>query len=127
MLFNQQTEAHKGVYNQPLPNMVFALSKFQGGGLLVEAPDGMVQRKIADKIYTGVVLEFSDGVSVCDAKTSCHITEAWAGDRMVLVAYAVMGTQNMAGTIVCSLSFLAFASRILRRGAGDETVDIGAR
>ena len=79
--------------------MVFALSKFQGGGLLVEAPDGVVQRKIADKIYTGVVLEFADGVSICDAKTSCRITEAWAGDRVVLVAYAVMGVREAAAPL----------------------------
>ncbi|CAE7207099.1 RE1 [Symbiodinium natans] len=83
LFINTQTKAHKDVHNLGM-NIITPLSKFEGGGLLME-PAG-------EESYH---LNVNEGTLQFDPKVK-HSTLPWSGgDRLVLVGYHTRGVEKI--------------------------------
>ena len=83
LFINVQTKAHKDVHNLGM-NIITPLSKFEGGGLLME-PAG-------EESYQ---LNVNEGTLQFDPKVK-HSTLPWSGgDRLVLVGYHTRGVEKI--------------------------------
>ena len=84
---NVKAAPHKDVNNAAYANLLLPLSDFKNGQVRQEDPQGRVFRRIQGRLLPGVLLPVADKPCKLDARSCFHMTEAWQGDRILLVGF----------------------------------------
>ena len=79
---------HRDVRNSFDPNLVVAISDFEGGEIFVVRADGDRVVHQGDETLRGVVLDPRQQPCLLHARAEEHFTLPWTGQRLVLVAFA---------------------------------------
>ena len=87
ILDNVLSAPHRDGKNAHSPNLVVALSRFQGGQIWHEDSSGDVERAVHGRMLRGRLLPLQDGPVQVFARDKFHQTEPWSGQRIVLIAY----------------------------------------
>ena len=82
-----KSACHRDLRNADYPNLVYALSKFSGGGVWQQAEQGTEWRFFLDTWMCGEVLPLQPGPALVHARARYHATEPWQGTRCIIVAY----------------------------------------
>ena len=88
LYLNRKTAMHRDSSNAALPNIVVAVSSFQGGGIWVEDSQGTDVQEVAGSPVNGIVHDLSRPLKF-DAHARYRCTMPWEGDRLVAVAFGV--------------------------------------
>ncbi|CAE7805718.1 unnamed protein product [Symbiodinium sp. CCMP2592] len=82
---NLRTQLHQDTANDSRScNLLYPLSKFSGGDVWIESPQGKVPFEHQGEILWGDSLPVSQGLCYLDAPNRRHATLAWQGERSVL-------------------------------------------
>eukprot|EP00439_Symbiodinium_sp_Y106_P066632 s2715_g10.t2 len=76
-------------------NLIYALSDFKLGGLVVEHEFGKHEAFQGDELIRGKVLPFRDRIIRFNASKVRHWTQDWEGRRVILVAYTVRSLEKL--------------------------------
>ena len=76
-------------------NLIYALSDFKKGGLIIEHECGTHDAFQGDELVRGKVLPFRDRVIRFNASKVRHWTQDWEGRRVILVAYTVRSLEKL--------------------------------
>ena len=76
-------------------NLIYALSDFNLGGLIVEHEFGKHEAFQGDELIRGKVLPFRDRIIRFNASKVRHWTQDWEGRRVILVAYTVRSLERL--------------------------------
>ena len=107
---NNLTVPHRDSHNCPQStNQVFAISNFSGGGVIIQDPTGEQVLQHAGCEYRGRVIPFVNGMLRFAARDVVHWTEAWQGDRVVLVSYTIRSLTQLSSADQHSLLQAKFA------------------
>ena len=92
---NVQTQMHKDIYNAPFDNLAIGLSNFTHGEIWCERSSGTVERLVKGVPTKGVLLDVAQRPCVLPAHECFHATEAWEGNRVVLIGFSVRHIFNL--------------------------------
>ena len=92
---NVQTKMHKDIYNAPFDNLAIGLSNFTHGEIWCERSSGTVERLVKGVPTKGVLLDVAQRPCVLPAHSCFHATEAWEGNRVVLIGFSVRHTGGL--------------------------------
>ncbi|CAE7237298.1 unnamed protein product, partial [Symbiodinium microadriaticum] len=92
---NVQTQMHKDIYNAPFDNLAIGLSNFTHGEIWCERSSGTVERLVKGVPTKGVLLAVAQRPCVLPAHECFHATEAWEGNRVVLIGFSVRHIFNL--------------------------------
>ena len=107
---NNLTVPHRDSHNCPQStNQVFAVSNFSGGGVVIQDPEGEQVLQHAGCEYRGRVIPFVNDMLRFAARDVVHWTEAWKGDRVVLVSYTIRNLRQLTSVDQHSLLQAKFA------------------
>ena len=131
LLHDVQSACHRDLRNAHSPNLVFALSKFSGGGVWQESTEGNEWRFFHNTWMRGEILPLQPGPAYVHARTHYHATEPWQGTRCVLIAYLpesmeslhVQGTRHLLSLGFRLPSAPAAGDSSLASGKGTGQVD----
>ena len=104
-----QTTPHRDQQNSFLPNLVVPVSSFTQGSIWVQSCNGPSTRMIDGAELRGVSLPVCDGPVLFDARRSVHLTDAWTGRRVVLVAFSMSAIDKLSPEAAARLTTLRFA------------------
>ena len=104
-----QTTPHRDQQNSFLPNLVVPVSSFTQGSIWVQSSNGPSTRMIDGAELRGVSLPVCDGPVLFDARQSVHLTDAWTGRRVVLVAFSMSAIDKLSPEAAARLTTLRFA------------------
>ena len=103
---NQRMSPHVDLHNAPgRPNLLLPCTRWSGGGLWVS--DNKHARTLSADSETGRVLHITKPYTIMNPHV-LHATVEWAGDRVLLVAYAVADPQKWLASDsqkLCELGF----------------------
>ena len=112
----QSAPAHKSTtivvfdkQNSFLPILVVPVSSFTQGSIWVQSCNGPSIRVIDGTKLRGVSLPVCDGPVLFDARRSVHLTDAWTGRRVVLVAFSMSAIDKLSLEAAARLTSLRFA------------------
>ncbi|CAE7783644.1 RE1 [Symbiodinium sp. CCMP2592] len=80
---------HRDSRNEATPNLILPLTRFEGGAVWEENEFGNVLRDVKGKPTAGRLLDVATGPQTLQAHSKFHLTEPWAGRRVILVGYTV--------------------------------------
>ncbi|CAE7371234.1 RE1 [Symbiodinium sp. CCMP2592] len=80
---------HRDCRNEATPNLILPLTRFEGGAVWKENEFGNVLRDVKGKPTAGRLLDVATGPQTLQAQSKFHLTEPWAGRRVILVGYTV--------------------------------------
>ncbi|CAE7509890.1 RE1 [Symbiodinium sp. CCMP2592] len=80
---------HRDSRNEATPNLILPLTRFEGGAVWEENEFGNVLRDVKGKPTAGRLLDVATGPQTLQAQSKFHLTEPWAGRRVILVGYTV--------------------------------------
>ena len=103
------TTPHRDQQNSFLPNLVVPVSPFTQGSIWVQSCNGPCTRLIDGAMLRGVSLPVCDGPVLFDARRSVHLTDAWTGRRVVLVAFSMSAIDKLSPEAAARLTSLRFA------------------
>ena len=103
------TTQHRDQPNSFLPNLVVPVSSFTQGSIWVQSCNGPSTRVIDGTKLRGVSLPVCDGPVLFDARRSVHLTDAWTGRRVVLVAFSMSAIDKLSSEAAARLTSLRFA------------------
>ena len=84
---------HIDANNDRYPNLVAGISSFSRGQILVENPSGKHVMQTPSGGVSADLLEVAGTHVLSDAYRFKHETMDWTGDRLVLVAFSVKGSE----------------------------------
>ena len=103
------TTPHRDQQNSFLPNLVVPVSSFTRGSIWVQSCNGPCTRLIDGATLQGVSLPVCDGPVLFDARRCVHLTDAWTGRRVVLVAFSMSAIDKLSPEAAARLTSLQFA------------------
>ena len=80
---------HRDLRNNFDPNLVVALSQFEGGNIFVIQPEGPEVAYDAGETVRGIILDPRSQPCLLHARRDEHFTLPWRGRRVVLVAFCI--------------------------------------
>ena len=80
---------HRDLRNNFDPNLVVALSQFEGGNIFVVQPEGPDVAYDAGETVRGIILDPRTQPCLLHARRDEHFTLPWRGRRVVLVAFCI--------------------------------------
>ncbi|CAE7254008.1 unnamed protein product [Symbiodinium microadriaticum] len=92
---NVQTKMHTDIYNAPFDNLAIGLSNFTHGEIWCERSSGTVERLVKGVPTKGVLLDVTQRPCILPAHACFHATEAWEGNRVVLIGFSVRHIGNL--------------------------------
>ncbi|CAE7491894.1 RIPK2 [Symbiodinium natans] len=111
---NLRTQPHRDSHNDlSSETVVFPISKFQNGEVWVEGEpekedEVSCMEKIGDKLIKGKLLPVANRPVTFNPR-SWHSTQPWTGDRVVLSAYSIRGSDCLTSEDSDTLRELGFA------------------
>ena len=99
---------HRDVRNSFDPNLVVAISDFEGGEIFVVRADGDRVVHQGDETLRGVVLDPRQQPCLLHARAEEHFTLPWTGQRLVLVAFCIAPVDDLSDTHRSELRSLGF-------------------
>ena len=123
---NVKSTMHKDVHNAPYPNLLLALTTFQGGQVWMESSHGHVVRMVRGIPRKGVLLPVAQAPQELQAHNCFHQTEAWTGDRVLLVGFTVTRLHSLSPPMrdnLLSLGFVLPPSAHLPQQGGEGLAD----
>ena len=93
LFLNVRTSLHVDANNDRYPNLVAGVSNFSRGQILVENPSGKHVMQTPSGGVSADLLEVAGTHVLFDAYKFKHETMDWTGDRLVLVAFSVKGSE----------------------------------
>ena len=116
-------DVHVDPNNSPdVPNVVLALSRFQGGAIWTYHPQGS---DVREGIGRGQLLELKEGAAVRFDATQQHFTTAFSGTRLVLIAYHVKCSWKLDVPCTLKLQMLGFSLRDVNPAISDPYLRAG--
>ena len=99
---------HRDVRNSFDPNLVIAISDFEGGEIFVVRADGDRVVHEGGENLRGVVLDPRQQPCLLHARAEEHFTLPWRGQRLVLVAFCIAPIDDLSVTHTSELRSLGF-------------------
>ena len=94
VLDGSQNNIHRDTRNACVPNLVIPLTRFSGGELFLEKPDGEL-RTVGDRTLHGEIVSLNEGPVAFDAR---HVNRGGLPSpdrRVVLIAYCLKGAPRL--------------------------------
>ena len=86
---------HRDINNRPGPNLIAPLTYFSGGELWNQKEGGALCAE-GDPNLVGDLVDVAAGPAFLPDPTAFHETRTWTGCRIILIAYSVLGCEQLA-------------------------------
>ena len=86
---------HRDINNRPGPNLIVPLTYFSGGELWNQKEGGALCAE-GDPNLVGDLIDVAAGPAFLPDPTAFHETRTWTGCRIILIAYSVLGCEQLA-------------------------------
>ena len=122
---NVSTKMHRDTDNESTTSGVVALSRFEGGEIWVESPEGEVTQMVEGSLVRGKLLCVGSRPVFLDAHKDLRMTMPWQARRVVLAAFCCQRFENLCDSEAWSLRALGFKAsgedRDVPCGSGDSS------